>query len=382
MTSTKRHGKLFGGMLPILVWGAAVVAVVSLYVRRHHTFALTGLAISPSQTLAAADNGIVRNIPVKLFEPVRRGDLLAILELGAPPQNDYLKALAEARKKTAMAELERLEAELKAAYEQLRYDFGLDDDDRMVQYSRLAVEAESAQLDLLKTRTMLELDRGLLAGLERERDAVLELLARDAVHPFEAQKARLEYDALASKIAAAELQEQQAALNLTQARQRLARYRMTEQEETLIETLLEPHRRAVAVQERVLDELFAPMVRMMLTAQFDGVVSAIFISEGQGVQAGDMILIVSPPSAEYVLAWLDPAFVGRIEPSQPVEIAKHSYPQQVFRSEIAAISPTVELLPEQMWPTPTMPKWGRPVKISVPDGVQLAGNEIVSVRGL
>lgn len=378
----KRQGKLFGGMLPVVVWLSAVAAVVFLYARRHQTFALTGLAMAPSQTLSAVDNGVVRHIPVSLFDPVQRGDLLAIVELGSPPENEYLRAVNEARKNTMLTELDRLRAELTAVEQQLRYDLDVDTKGQMLRYGQLVLDVENAHLDLLKIRTELEMDRGLLAGLELEKNAVQELLEKQAVHPYEARQAELEYEALARKVAATEILEAQAQNSVAVARRQLEQSTLDRQEEAYIDTLLEPHRKAVAVQEKVLAELFTPTFRMMLTAKIDGVVSSILISEGQGVQAGDIILTVSPPSADYIVAWLDPVFTGRLETNQEVQVSKHSFPQQSFRSNVAAISPSVELMPEQMWPTPTTPKWGRPIKIPVPDDIQLVGNEIVGIRGL
>lgn len=378
----KRQGKVLGGMLPVIVWLAAVIGVVSLYSYRHHTFAITGLAIARTQMVSGGDNGVIRHLPVELFQTVQRGDLLAIIELGSPPENDYARALIEAQRATAVAELDRLGTELSAIEAQLRYDFQIDAGDQAMRYQRLALEVEQAQLNLLEIRTTLELDRGLLASLELEKNASRELLDRQAIHLYELQKAELEYAALARKIAAAEALERQARENLDAAQQRLAQYSPSAQEEQLVDTLLEPYRKAVTVQEKILHGLFAPPGRMMINAQIDGVVSAIFMSEGQGFQAGEWILQVSAPSADYVVAWLDPIRANQIQPNQSVEIAKHSIPQQRFQSEIAIIGPAVELLPEQLWAAPTSPRWGRPVKIPVPQGSQLSGNEVVGIRGL
>lgn len=380
--ASKRQGKLIGRMLPAAVWLSATAAVVFLYLHRHQTFALTGLAVASSQTLSAADNGIVRVIPVSLFEPVQRGDLLAIVELGSPPENEYLKAVNEARKNTMLAELDRLKAELAAVEQQLRFDIAAEHNSLMLRYGQLALDVENLYLDLLQIRTDLEMDRGLLAGLELEKNAVHDLLDKQAIHPYEARKAELEYEAMARKVAATEQLEAEAQNRLNAARRQLEQYALGQVDQSYIDALLGPHRKAVTVQENMLAELFAPTFRMMLTAKIDGVVSSILTSEGQGVQAGDIILTVSPPSADYILAWLDPAFQRPLEIHQPVEVAKHTFPRQVFQSEISSISPTVELLPEQLWPTPTMPKWGRAIKISIPEGIQLAGNELVGIRGL
>lgn len=369
-------------MLPIVVWLAAVSGVVTLYSYRHQTFAITGLAIARTQMVSGVDNGIIRHLPVQLHQQVQKGDLLAILELGSPPQNDYAKTLSDAQKATAQVEMERLKAELAAVEAQLRYDLDDNAGDRAMQYERLVLEVEQAHFNLLEARTSLELDRGLLAGLELEKNASHELFDKQAVHLYELQKAELEYEALARKIKAAEVMELQARQTLAATQQRLARYTPAKEQEQLVDTLLTPYRKAVAVQEKLLDELFAPPGQMMITAQMDGIVSAIYMSQGQGFQAGEWILQVSAPTADYVVAWLDPLQANQIQPQQPVEIAKHSVPRQVFRAEIISVGPSAELLPEQLWLTPTTPKWGRAIKLSIPSEAKLFGNEIVGIRGL
>ncbi|MBN1123403.1 MAG: HlyD family efflux transporter periplasmic adaptor subunit [Sedimentisphaerales bacterium] len=371
-----------GRMLPVIVWLAAVGGVVSLYMYRHRTFMTTGLAIARTQMVSGVDNGIIRHLPVQLHQQVRKGDLLAILELGSPPENDYAVSLSEAQKATAQAEVEHLKAELSAVEAQLRHDLEIEAGDQTMQYERLVLEVEQAQFNLLETRTTLELDRGLLASLELEKNASRELFDKQAIHLYELQKAELEYEAVARKIKSAETLELQARENLAAAQQRLTQYAPTQQEKQLLDTLLEPYRKAVAVQEKLLDELFTPPGQMMITAQIDGIVSSIYMSEGQGFQAGEWILQVSAPAADYVVAWLDPIQANQVHPQQSVEIAKHSVPRQVFRSEIISVSPAAELLPEQLWLTSTTPKWGRSIKMSIPPEAQLFGNEVVGIRGL
>lgn len=376
------NGKPLSGMLPMIVWLAAVAGVLFLYSYRHNTFTITGLAIAHTQTVSGVDNGIIRHLPVQLHQPVQKGELLAILELGSPPENDYVMALSEARKATAQVELERLKAELSAVEVQLRYDLDRDASSQAMQYERLVLEVEQAHFNLLETRTSLELDRGLLASLELEKNASRDLFDKQAIHLYERQKTELDYEALARKIRSAETMELQVRETLAAAQQRLARYVPSTQEKEQVDTLLSPYRKAVAVQEKLLNELFAPPGRMMITSRIDGVVSAIYMSEGQGFQAGEWILQVSAPAAEYVVAWLDPIQANKVQPQQPVEITKHSMPRQVFHSEIISISPTAELLPEQLWITPSTPKWGRSIKLAIPPGAQLFGNEVVGIRGL
>lgn len=364
------------------VWLAAVASVAFLYAHRMYSYRLVGLTMAPSQTLAAADNGTVLQIPVEIYQPVRRGDLLAVMELGSPVENDYQRALAEAQKATARAELERLKAELASMEADLVRQMEQEKADRSELYRRLVIDVAQAKLELMEARSLLEPDTKLLAGLELEKNAVEDLMNQGAVESYEFETARMEYEAQLSKVRAEEQVVAQAQENLADARQRLEVYSLPTEEQVYVDTMLSPYIRAVAVQEKLIEELFAPPGRLSLKAPIDGVVTAILCTEGQGVTAGQMLLTVCSPEAEYVTAWVDQNRANAILPRQPMQVIKQSLPRQILEAEVAAVSPMVEMLPPQLWSSPTVPKWGRAVQIRLLSETDLAVNEIVGIRGL
>lgn len=377
----KGSGRTLGGFLPIGVWLTAVAGVAFMYTQRVQSYSLVGLTYAPSQTLAAADNGTVLQIPVKMYQPVRKGDLLAVMELGSPVENDYQRALAEAQKATARAELEKLKAELASIEADLLHQMEQDKADRSELYRRLVVDVAQAKLELMEARSLLEPDTKLLAGLELEKNAVEELHRQGAIEAYEFETVRMEYEAQLSKVRAEEQVVAQAQENLTEAEGRLEGYSMPSEEQAYVDKMLSPYIRAVAVQEKLIGELFAPPGRLPLKAPIDGVVTAILCTEGQGVTAGQMLLTVCSPEAEYVTAWVDQNRSLSIQPNQPMRVIKQSTPRRILETEVAAVSPVVELLPEQLWGSPTTPRWGRAVQIRLPADSGLAGNEIVGVQG-
>ncbi len=375
-------GKMLGKFGPVAIWLVAVTAVVALYVQRTKTFSVTGLAISRTQTVAAIDDGILRRLPAALYQTVKQDDVLAVVELGSPLQNEYRQAALAAQKATAQAELERLESELAAAKEKMGLELNLQVADQTLQKRRLLLDVEQAKLEILRIRTSLEPDRVQLTGVELEKKTLEQLLQKQAVEPYEVQKVQLQYEQLNQKIQAQARLLEQAEADWQQAKLRLETFPSTGQPEDKLETLLEPLRKALVVQEKRLAELFAPTTQMTLTAPFDGLVSAMYCTQGQAVTAGQTILTLNAPSADFITVWLDQAQVGSITEMTQVEVVKMTTPRKIFRSRVMSVGPVIEEMPRQLWKNPAMPQWGRPARIAVPPDAGLLGNEIVGIRGL
>jgi multidrug resistance efflux pump len=211
-----------------------------------------------------------------------------------------------------------------------------------------------------------------------------ELLGKQAVDLYEVQKIRIEHNSLASKVKAEEELLTQAQTDLNQAQERLAQYTASAPAESTepIRRRLEPYDKAIAVQEKYMEELTAPSYLWTVKAEFDGVVGTIACAEGQAVTTEIPILTITSPAAEYVTVWLDSQQAGLIREKMPVEIIKTTAPRAVFHAEVASMGSAFELLPEQLWKTAGIPQWGRPVRIPVSAEMRLLGNEIVGVHGL
>lgn len=378
----RQGGKLWNGFLPVFIWLSAVGLVVVLYVHRGQSFVVTGLAMSRTQTAAAIDDGILRQIAVELYQPVKRGDLLAVLEVGSPLQNDYTRALMEAQKNTAIAEMDRLQTELNAVRDKLALDMGIQGVAVLQTRRQLVMDVEQARIAVLQAKTMLEPDKVLLAGLELEKGALSKLMQKQAVEPYEYQKAELEYEQISRKVAQEQQLLEQAQADLQAAQRRLEECPAITTADTLLDTLVAPYAKAVQVQEKRLAELFVPMTRLQMTAPFDGIVSQLFCTEGQAVGAGQEIMVISQAAADSVVVWLDPAKAGQVAENKDVEVIRGTAPRAVIRTRVASVSPAIEQMPVQLWRNPATPQWGRPARILVPSEMHLLANEVVGVRGL
>jgi multidrug resistance efflux pump len=378
-----RSESILGRMMPVAIWCGAVILIVTLYTQRIHSFTVNGLAVSRAQTISAVGDGIIRHIAVKACQSVNKGDVLATLELGNPVQNEYTRSLTEAQKTTAKAEMERLKSELSAMQEQLTAEITQQQTDESLRYQQLVLDVNRARVTLLENKATLDSDRGSLVGLQQEKTVLEDLLNKQAVELYEVQKVRIAHDSLAGKVKTEEELLAQSQADLDKAQSRLGQYTASSTESTeQIRRRLEPFDKAIAVQEKRMEELFDPSHLFIVRAEFDGVVGSISCTEGQAVTPAISIMTITSPVAEYVTVWLDQRQSGLVHEKMPVEVIKATAPRTVFPAEVASMGSAFEQLPEQLWKTPGTPQWGRPVRISVSTESGLLGNEVVGVYGL
>lgn len=378
----RKAGKTIGGILPVFIWLASVGAVVLLYSQRIGSFTVQGIAYAPTQTVVAVDNATIRRIFVQPCQPVQKGDMLALIELGNPLENEYARSLAEAQRATARAEMDRLKAELDAMQAEFDNDIKVQKSEQSLDYRRLALDVERARLDLLDARATLEADRGMLAGLELEKNSLELLLERQAVDTYEVQRIRMEHESMARKVKAEEDLVKEAQENLLLAQKEMEQQQQVALSDDYLQRLLAPFEKAVNVQEKYVEEYFAPVSQLAVRAEMDGVVGSIAYREGQSITAGLPIMTVASPNADYVMIWLDQHKAGLVKENMPVELIKSTVPRSVIRSQVVSVGAAFEQIPAQLWVDQRLPLWGKPVRIAVPQGVNLIANELVGIRGL
>ena len=103
---------------------------------------------------------------------------------------------------------------------------------------------------------------------------------------------------------------------------------------------------------------------------------------GEVVAAGDPILAVAQTEPTEIIAYANEQQVGLLEQDMNVELVKMRYPAQIAQSRVLSIGPTIELMPQRLWRSPTIPQWGRPVVIEVPAGLTVIPGELIGIRGL
>jgi multidrug resistance efflux pump len=331
------------------------------------------MAQGQARIISPTTTGTIKIVPVLLFEHVNKWDTLAVLD----------DELLGAELATAAAEIERLRAQLNATHNQLTVEADRIETNWVTSARRFSVDAEQLRLNILQTQTVLETDRIMLQDLELDVKISKDLLAKDAVTPYELQKAQTAYDALAKKIQENELLLTQYQQYLAKAEQRRAEFTQNQPVVASLDSALEPVRKAITVQEKRIEEIAARRAALVLKAPFDGIVSQIQARAGETVLAGAPILTIAEAAPTEIIAYANEALAGQIRENMQVELIKNTPPAKIAKSaQIMHIGPTIEPIPLRLLRNPNIPQWGRPFLVKIPPGFELTPGELVGIRGL
>lgn len=388
MPNSFRAGRLNPHILPVLVWLLAVAAVVGLFRYRSERFQVVGIAQSEIAQVCAPTDGRIAALYVKLFDTVEKDQTVAAFD----------DRLIKAQIATVSAEIEHLMSQLVPLQEQIVTDQTDRDRDRTAQMRRFAVDVENARLEILNLKAQIASDRVTLADLEVEVEITQKLLAEQAIAPYEHQKAKALHDALAEKIKETQHAIEQAQEHLQLAQQRREEFFAELPQQPSVESALEPIRKQIAVQERLIDELTVQLKDLTVKAPIDGVVIPIQLNANQAplnrpgegllheagevVLAGQPILTIAQPQPKHIVAYAREDEVGRINIGARVQLIKGTEPAQIAEATVSFVGPVVEQMPARLWQNPNMPQWGRPFLVEVPAAMKLTPGELVGIKRL
>jgi multidrug resistance efflux pump len=377
-----RNSRLFLRVLPVLVWLGAVAGVVGLFHRRSARFEIVGIAQPEIRQIAATCDGRLINVPVQLFDKVKKDDIVA--ELDAVLDDEHIDAAV----KTIEAEMDHTEALLG----ELRRNYEAEIVNRRSEWwaemRAFTADVVTSRLRIFELNATIENDRTMLKKLEldiltftREHQAVL---YTDIDKYYELQGMKANRVTLAKK-----LDENEKLLVKYQNELDEAMHRKEVYDVNFLPTFgTEPNeaqdviRKAKIVLQRKMEELQARREKLVLRAPCDGYISQIPSRPGEAVMQGAEILSIAEKDTRVIIAYADEGVVGELATGKEVEIVKDSEPEQIAWSQITYIGPAVEQLPQRLWRNPNFPQWGRPMLIDIPPGMKLIPGELVGIRGL
>ena len=362
--------------------------MAGLFTRRSQRFEVLGIAQGQIRQIAANCTGRLTSMPVQLFDEVSLGQPVAVLDTIL--DNEQPQDQLQAQLSTILAEIEHLTSQLVPTQDDLLAEKTDRETNRLNDSRRFSVDVESARLEILRYRALIETDRIILEDLALEVQTIKELLAQEAVAPYELQKAQVQYETLVKKIEENEQLLEQAKIALKQTQQRHDEYVRFKPHHPSVENALDVIRKAIKIQERRMDELLIkiealePRKTLKLTAPIDGVVSQILHWPGEAVSAGEPILTITEVKPTEILAYALAGQVNQIRKGMAVELAKRGELEkiEIARSQITYIGPIVEQLPARLWRNQNVPEWGRPFLIKAPPQMKLITGEIVGIRKL
>ena len=373
-------------ILPVLVWLVAVVCVIGLFSRRTKRFEVVGIAQSQVRQIATDCPARLVDVPVRLYDKVTQGQTLAVINTVL--DNERPRGLLQAQLATVLAEIEHLTAQLVPTEDTLTAERTDRQTTRIVDARRFSVDVENARLEILRLKALIESDRITLNDLSLEVKISQELVKQEAVAPYDLQKTKAQYDAVAAKVKENEQLLTQANAALDQAVKRRDEYFQSEPHNLSIESALDVIRKAILVQERRMDEVLYQIESldsrqaMELKAPLDGVVSQILHRSSEAVLEGDPILVITETRPSEIIAYAGEDQVNKIHEGMEVDLIKSSEPARIAHSRVTYVGPDVEQMPARLWRNPNLPQWGRPFLIEVPPGMELVTGEVVGVRRL
>lgn len=383
-----RFGAWRQHIFSILVWLCAMAGVVGLFYHRSQRFEVLGLAQGQVRQIAASCDGRLKSVPVQLFEEVSYGQILAVLD----------DELLQAQLATVTAEIQRLMAQLIPAQELMLAEAANQETNWIADKRRFSIDVENIRLRILELKTLLETDKIMLEDLAVEVKITKDLLEKRAVAPYELEKAEVLYNALAKKIEDNEHVLAQAEQQLKEAQHRRGEFAQRLPQQPSVDSTLEPMRKEISVQEKLIDELLVQRKALIIRAPIDGVVieiqdnanqvalrrpgESVLRMPGEVVLAGEPILTVAEAEPREVITYAREEQLGQLRERMTVELIKSSRPAQVARSQVCYIGPVIEQMPVRLWRNPNIPEWGLPMLIKIPPGMKLAPGELVGIRGL
>lgn len=389
--------------VPVIVWLGAVATVGWLFQERSESIQIVGIAQSEVHQVASDCTARITDIQVELFQPVKAGQTLAVLNT-VPASEWAVAAELQAKVATSAAEIEQLMASLIPTQERMLTDaadlqIGLAGNRR-----RFAVDVESARLHVLRLQAAMASEQITLNGLALELQAAERLVEEKAISPFELERVRIQHDSTAKTIQEYEQQLQQARADQVETERRYEEFLKQELPLQSIDEALEAIHKAVKVRQEVMKGLQAQIAALQartaveLKSPIDGVIIPIsgranevllkrpgeetIRRPGEVISAGEPILAVAQTEPTEILAYASEKQIGRLEKDMAVELVKIRHPAQIARSRVVSVGPTIELMPQRLWRSANMPQWGRPLVVEIPPGLMLVPGELVGIRGL
>jgi multidrug resistance efflux pump len=283
---------------------------------------------------------------------------------------------------TAAAEIEHLMAQLVPTQERLLTQAANQEITLVGDRRNFSVDVEGAQLRILELKVQLETGRIALEQRALDMKLAQDLLEKDAVAPYEVQKAKVEYDTVVKTLEENIHLLEQAQKDLDERRRRRDEFARQQLEHPSVDSALEVIRKAINVQERRVEGLLARRVALELKSPSSGVVSLVSHQPGDAVQANETILTVAEPSPTEILAYVREDQVSQLREGMLVQLVKTGDRPQIAQSQVVSVGPAVEQMPPRLWLNPNFPEWGRPFLVKIPPDMKLLAGERVGIHGL
>jgi multidrug resistance efflux pump len=331
--------------LPSVVFAAGVVLATFLWNKNWRPTSFVGEAQARSANVAAPQVGVLEEVLVEPFAPVRQGQVLAIVRMTSA---DTLRASLGAIR----ADLEVMRA-------------------RMTQDQvRNQQNADALRLDWLSQRVDLAAARANLRYAENELSRMERLFRAQVTSESELDIARDRRDALLAEV------EERA--RLVAEMEQAAASPSSAQNPADSPLILNTIDAAISAQEAQLRQTDGPI---KLEAPLDGMVATVYRQAGETILAGEPLIAITAERPDHILGFIRQPISFQPKKGDAVEVRTRGNVRQVGVTQISAVGSRLELFsqPLRVRGFDSSLERGLPVLLDIPADMQLHPGELVDL---
>lgn len=365
-----RLRRLQRSAVPALVFLSAVIGTALLWNHQASIPFLVGEVQAVRIDIAGQSDGMLITLTSNTLEPfdiIKAGDVIARLD-----DRPILASLAALQADRASIEQELAAIEARTIQQQADRQH-----EYMDQARRLAVDIQQLRLTIVDFKAQAETDAITLIRLDVEYDKIRSIHSNNAETPHQLIIAKALRDEMAQRIVGHNESITEAELHFAEATER-SNNQPTPPADYLLEYLA-PIKAAITAQEARIMELEIQAQSLEIRSPISGTIAAIYFHPGQAIRAGNPILTVVQPESRSIVTYVRQN--QRFEPKigMQVSINKRSLTKQMAKTHIDRVGDQYEPVPIRQLRNPSVPEWGIPVRITMPDDLQLRPGELVDL---
>jgi len=367
---SRRYRRWRDRFVPVVAFAVCAAIMLMLWDRHTSTAVMIGEVEAVRAELSAPMPGVLVNLTGKTldrFDAVYAGQVIARLD-----DRPTLAALA-----TLHSRLAQSRSEIAATASNIQLARSDVEQTAAIDLAELILDVQRQRLDIVDRRGVIETDRIELQRLSEEYDYVKRLHEQQAETDFVLRMAMLRRDVLARQITEHEQALSEADAQLAESMHLLEA--LPDQLDAELNVLLQPLRDAVDVHEAEMRELELRVGALQIRAPFAGEVAAVHVHPGQSIVPGVPIITLADPTAQYMVVYFRERGLFMPELGMTVSLYSKRDRATLHESTIVHVGAHVELVPEHHRAAYDVPEWGVPVRIKLPQELQLRPGELVGV---
>lgn len=325
--------------------------------------------------ISAATDGMLLTLPetsdgqYKPFQKVTKDQVIARLD------DRPLRALLAALQADAAALRQELES---TAEESL-----IADAERAIEHDRqataLAVELERCRLEVVDRNVKLQESQVELSRIASQLKYMTMVAESRPFSSADAKRLEADQDAVKKLIESHERALKTSRENFEAAKQRKEAYGPVAK--TNVERLLLPVRQEIVAAEARAKEVEMQLENLVVRSPVSGTISAVFYQPGQGVKAGEPIMVVAADTPSHIVAYLPANSRVKVASGTDVNIRARSS-NTGFNAKVEAVASQWEPLPLDLLRDQNISQIALAVQIRIPEplSASLRPGELVDVK--